>query len=145
MDDGSTYGEATPGEAWDVLSADRKAVLVDVRSAPEWTFVGLPDLSSLGRDVIRVEWQSYPAMQVDAGFVGRLDGALRAAGADRDSPVYFLCRSGARSAAAASAMAGAGYRRCFNVVGGFEGQRDANGHRGTVDGWKADDLPWIQS
>lgn len=145
MSEGGTFGDATPAEAWDALSSERKAVLVDVRTQPEWSFVGLPDLSGLGGEVIRLEWQTYPSMQVDRDFTAKLDGALQSAGADSDTPVFFLCRSGARSAAAAAAMARAGYRRCFNIVGGFEGARDEAGHRGTVEGWKAAKLPWGQS
>ena len=145
MSDSQTFGDATPTEAWKVLASDARAVLVDVRSKPEWSFVGVADLSGIGREVIRLEWQTYPSMQVDPEFVAKLDGALRASGADADTPVYFLCRSGARSASAAAAMARSGYRRCFNVVGGFEGARDEQGHRGTVEGWKAEKLPWGQS
>jgi adenylosuccinate synthase len=32
----------------------------------------------------------------------------------------------------------------FNVADGFEGPVDAEGHRGTVAGWKAEGLPWRQ-
>lgn len=140
----SFYGDLTPEEAWELLSSDPKARLVDVRTTPEWMFVGGPDLAPIGGTVLREEWQSYPSMQVDPGFVPRLDKALAAAGAEKGSPVLFLCRSGGRSAAAAAAMTGAGYERCFNIVGGFEGQRDEHGHRGTVEGWKTADLPWVQ-
>ena len=84
-------------------------------------------------------------MQVNPDFVAAADKALRGAGRGPDAPVYFICRSGARSASAAAAMTAAGYSNCFNVAGGFEGQRDEGGHRGTVDGWKAAGLPWVQS
>ena len=59
--------------------------------------------------------------------------------------MLFICRSGARSAAAASAMTQAGYTSCWNVAQGFEGDRDAVGHRASVGGWKAAGLPWVQS
>jgi len=119
--------------------------MIDVRTAAEWTFVGLPDLSATGRPLLRVEWQSYPSMQINAGFVDTVDAGLRAAGSGAASPLFFICRSGARSAAAAAAMTAAGYSRCFNVTGGFEGNRDERGHRGTREGWKAAGLPWVQS
>lgn len=145
MSGSSSFEDASPLEAWEVLSSDGKAALVDVRTAAEWAFVGLPDLAAIGGEVLRLEWQTYPSMQVDPQFTAKLDGMLRAVGGDTESPIFFLCRSGARSAAAAAAMAGLGYSRCYNVSGGFEGQRDEEGHRGTVDGWKAANLPWKQS
>ena len=139
----SYAGDVSPREAWDALNADASAQLVDVRTRPEWTFVGVPDLSSTGREPIGLEWQVYPTMQMDPGFADKLEAALAERGAPPDAPVYFLCRSGARSAAAASAMTARG-RTAFNVAGGFEGNHDSEGHRGTVEGWKADGLPWRQ-
>lgn len=145
MSDTAYLGDAVPEEAWDILSSQSGAALIDVRTAAEWTYVGVPDLSGIDAPLLRAEWQTYPSMQADPAFVERLDGALKAAGSGRDSPLFFLCRSGARSAAAAAAMTKAGYSRCFNVAGGFEGGRDDMGHRGTVEGWKAANLPWVQS
>ncbi|MBA3519748.1 MAG: rhodanese-like domain-containing protein [Rhizobiales bacterium] len=145
MSGGQYYAEATPEESWDVLLSEPGAALVDVRTTAEWAFVGLPDLSGAGASLLRVEWQSYPAMQLNPAFVETVDRELRAAGSGPGSPIFFICRSGARSAAAAAAMTAAGYSRCYNVAGGFEGNRDASGHRGTVEGWKSADLPWVQS
>lgn len=142
---GGYLSDVTPNEAWTTLASGAKAALVDVRSTAEWAFVGLPDLASVGTEPVRVEWQSFPSMQRNEDFVAETDRALRQAGLGPDDPVFFLCRSGARSAAAAAAMTAFGYRRCFNIAGGFEGGRDAAGHRGTIDGWKAAGLPWIQS
>ena len=144
MAGGAYLGDATPQEAWDVLSTEPGAALVDVRTAAEWAFVGVPNLESAGAPLVREEWQRYPAMELNADFVASVDRALRAAGSGPDSPVFFLCRSGARSAAAAAAMTAAGYRRAYNVAGGFEGNRDEHGHRGTKEGWKAAGLPWTQ-
>jgi rhodanese-related sulfurtransferase len=145
MSGGAYYADATPEEAWKALSSESGAALVDVRTAAEWTYVGLPDLSAIDAPLLRVEWQSFPSMRVDPSFAERTDEALRTAGTPRDAPVFFICRSGARSAAAAAAMTAAGYARCFNIAGGFEGNRDENGHRGTKEGWKAAGLPWLQS
>lgn len=144
MGEAEYRGDATPEQAWTVLSEESGAALVDVRTMAEWTFVGVPDLSGIAAPFLREEWQSYPSMQVNPAFVERLDRALRDAGSGPDRPVFFLCRSGARSAAAAAALTAAGYARCYNVAGGFEGNRDAQGHRGTVEGWKAVGLPWVQ-
>lgn len=138
------HADATPEEAWQILSSQPGAGLVDVRTTAEWTYVGLPDLSATGAPLLRVEWQSYPSNEVNPDFVASVDEALRRAGCPPEAPIFFLCRSGARSAAAAAAMTAAGYPRCYNVVGGFEGRRDENGHRGSVEGWKAADLPWVQ-
>lgn len=126
---------------WETLRSDPDAVLVDVRTRAEWAFVGVPDLSGLGREPLLVEWQSYPRMKANPAFVETVGDAAK----DRDAPLFLLCRSGARSRAAAAALAAAGHARCFNVTEGFEGPRDSRGHRGGVSGWKAQGLPWTQS
>jgi rhodanese-related sulfurtransferase len=133
-------GDVSPREAWKILSSDEKAVLIDVRTAPEWSFVGVPDLASLGKQVVRQSWQTYPRTEIDADFAARLSAAV----ADRDAPLLFLCRSGARSRSAAMAMTQAGYHRCYNIATGFEGNHDGERHRGRAAGWKADGLPWVQ-
>ena len=79
-----------------------------------------------------------------SGFVERLTGELKALGAQSDDDLFFICRSGGRSLAAAKTMAEAGYRACHNVAGGFEGPLDDDRHRGFAGGWKATGLPWIQ-
>lgn len=131
-------------EAWRRLSQSQDATLIDVRTSSEWTFVGVPDLSSIGKTVLRLEWKSFPEGRINPSFVPDLEAALAAAGATKDTELFFLCRSGGRSLSAAKAMAAAGYRACHNVAGGFEGPPDPQGHRGTVDGWQAAGLPWIQ-
>ena len=136
--------DVTAQDAWSTLSSEKGAVLVDVRTTAEWNYVGLPDLSKVGAPLFRVEWQSFPSGAVNSAFIETLAAALKEAGAGNDAPLLFICRSGARSASAAAAMTAAGYSRCYNVAGGFEGPRDNEGHRGTVDGWKAADLPWSQ-
>lgn len=138
-------GDVAPSEAWATLEGDASAALVDVRTVPEWSFVGVADLSALGKRPIFQEWQTFPSMQVDPAFADRVARALEAQGAGLDAPVFFLCRSGARSQAAAAALAARGYSRCFNVEGGFEGPLDAHRRRGAIAGWKADGLPWAQS
>jgi len=143
--DPSYAGERSADQAWEILQAETGACLVDVRTRAEWSYVGLSDLSSIGKQPILVEWQHFPQMQVNGNFVAELVAKLEAAG--RDDPaasMLFLCRSGVRSLAAARAMTAYGYTNCFNVTGGFEGPKDGNGHRGGTDGWKARGLPWIQ-
>ena len=138
-------GDIDAAKAWEILTGDPKAQLVDVRTMAEWNFVGLPDLSSLGRRVHCVEWQSFPSMAPNPDFVQATEGAVSSAGAAKDTPLLFLCRSGARSRAAAMAMTRAGYTKSFNIAGGFEGDLDAERHRGHSNGWKATRLPWKQS
>lgn len=130
-------GDILPAEAADRLRANPNAVLIDVRTQPEWAFVGVPAVERL----LRVSWQLYPSMDVNAQFVE----AVEKAGVAKDTEILCICRSGARSAAAASALTGAGFGNCWNVAQGFEGDRDSEGHRGTVGGWKAAGLPWVQS
>ena len=141
----SYAGDITSAEAWERLKGDPMAQLVDVRTAAEWTFVGVPDLTEAGRKAILVEWQVYPAMGRNASFEESVAERLKAAGATTTTPVFFLCRSGARSQAAARAMTAKGFTKCFNVAGGFEGDVDADRHRGRTNGWKADGLPWVQT
>ncbi len=142
MSPGAGYaGDVSPATAWKILEDRKDAVLVDVRTRAEWNYVGLPDLAPLGRKPVLVEWQVFPTMQTNPEFVGVLSGAL----ADKSVPLLFLCRSGARSAAAAKAMTAAGYSTCLNVADGFEGPLDAQAKRGATGGWKVAGLPWRQT
>jgi rhodanese-related sulfurtransferase len=142
---GGYQADVTPEEAWGTLSREPASVLVDVRTSAEWNYVGLPDLTPIGKSLIRVEWQSFPGGEKNPAFAETLSAMLKKQGTSADASLLFICRSGARSASAAAAMTAAGYPHCFNVAGGFEGARDAAGHRGTVEGWKAAQLPWVQS
>ena len=136
----SYAGDVTPEQAWKLLSEDPKAVLVDCRTEAEWRFVGVPDLSSLQREVVYVEWNRTDGSHNDA-FVDdlRLSGL-----APGEQPVVFLCRSGNRSIGAAEAATEAGIGPSYNVLDGFEGNLDEFAHRGGA-GWKAVGLPWRQS
>lgn len=136
----SDIPEITPAETWRALNDDPKAMLVDVRTDAEWTYVGMPDLAATGKPVVPIAWQLFPAMTVNPDFVA----ALRRAGLTPGHRLYFLCRSGARSLAAARAARAAGFPEVFNIRDGFEGPADADGHRRTVAGWIASGLPWRQ-
>jgi rhodanese-related sulfurtransferase len=137
-----TYsGDISVEEAWRRLGDETSAVLVDVRTAAEWNFVGTPDLSGIGKQIVRVSWQTLPKMEQNPAFVEE----VRAQASDSDASLLFLCRSGARSESAAIAMTAAGYSQCFNVAGGFEGDLDGDRHRGVTGGWKAAGLPWSQA
>jgi rhodanese-related sulfurtransferase len=126
-------GELTPIEAWRLFDAGA-ARIVDVRTRPEWEFVGRV------ADVPLVEWRRYGAQAPNPHFLREL-----AELAALDEPILFICRSGVRSHHAAELAARAGYARVFNVLEGFEGDLDASRRRGRLGGWRAADLPWEQS
>ncbi|GAB2661462.1 rhodanese-like domain-containing protein [Gordonia jinhuaensis] len=134
----SYAGDVTPEQAWETLSTDPDAVLVDCRTQAEWAFVGVPELGAIGKAVVLIEWNHFPGGHNDA-FVDQ----LRAAGVRDDQTVLFLCRSGQRSIGAAQAATAAGVGKSYNILDGFEGGLDADGHRGSV-GWRAVGLPWRQ-
>ena len=127
-------GSLLPAEAHAILQNQTGAKLVDVRSRAELDFVGRVPGS------VEIEWKSYPGMRPNPQFLDQLKQQVPA-----DAVVMFLCRSGGRSHETAAAAAQAGYRDAYNVLEGFEGDRDAGGHRNTTGGWRARGLPWSQS
>jgi rhodanese-related sulfurtransferase len=133
-------GDVTPDEAWRLLTEDPAAVLVDVRTQPEWVLVGVPDLTGIGKEAVFVSWQLFPAMNENPNF----SAELASHNVTPDQKVLFICRSGNRSAAAARAMTARGFANCYNVIEGFEGELDSARHRGSLGGWKVKQLPWIQ-
>lgn len=126
-------GAVLPQEA-QALRERAGAVIVDVRSRAELDFVGRIPGS------VEIEWKTYPGMQPNPQFVAQLKAAVPG-----NATVLFICRSGARSHDAANAALTAGYAAAYNVLEGFEGDRNAAGHRSTVGGWRAAGLPWVQS
>lgn len=130
----------TPPEAARILGADANAVLIDVRSKVEYDYVGHP------RGALNVMWKDYPDWRENPNFVAEVKSQLAAHGGDRsDRPILALCRSGVRSMAAAKVLAAAGYTNLYNVEEGFEGDKDAEGHRCSVGGWRFHGLPWDQT
>jgi rhodanese-related sulfurtransferase len=129
-----------PSQVWDALRSNPQAQLVDVRTDAEWTYVGLADLSAAGKQPLLIPWQVFPRMGVNENFIEQ----MKQAGVTPAHHIYFLCRSGVRSLAAAQAAKTAGFPHAFNIADGFEGPPDGEGHRGNVAGWKADGLPWRQ-
>jgi rhodanese-related sulfurtransferase len=146
-DEGSKVSECGPEAAWAALSASERTLLVDVRTRPEWSFVGVPDLQSTRAGMILSEWREFPGMAINGSFATTLLADL---GKDLPGQLYFICRSGARSMEAARAVAEELNSRglsvdCINVAEGFEGDLDQDGHRGRRNGWKARGLPWRQT
>ncbi len=133
-------GDLSPKEAWSLLQKETDSFLVDCRTTAEWTFVGVPDLESLKKNVIFIEWQTYPRMEKNEKFLDEISQTE----IKKDSKVIFLCRSGARSRSAAEFLTLHGYKNCFNFSEGFEGNHNENGHRSKTNGWKFYELPWKQ-
>ncbi len=125
-------GVLFPDEAYDLMQEG--VVLVDVRTQAELDWVGrIPD-------ALEISWLTYPGMQPNADFIDQL-----AQETEKSAPVMFICRSGARSGAAADAATQAGYTDCYNVLEGFEGDKDGEEHRNSINGWRIAELPWEQS
>lgn len=133
-------GELLPPQAWELLDRTANAALVDVRTQAEWAYVGIADLGSISKQPYFISWALFPEMKANPDFPLQMAAAVP----DRETPLLFLCRSGVRSKAAAIAMTALGYSQCFNITHGFEGDADATKHRGLVNGWKMDGLPWVQ-
>lgn len=127
-------GALLPQEAYELMQKAPGAKLVDVRTHAEWDYVGRIPGS------VQIEWQSYPGSRPNPNFLNELQTQ-----ADKQAVVMFLCRSGGRSHAAAAVAAQAGYSYSYNVLEGFEGDKDASGHRNSVGGWRVAGLPWVQS
>jgi len=124
-------GALLPSEAHQLMREGAR--LVDVRTKPELQYVGsIPG-------ALAVEWQTYPGSKPNPEFMGELAALTR-----KDEPVMFICRSGVRSHSAAEAAMRAGWQETYNVLEGFEGDKDAEGHRGTLGGWRKAGLPWKQ-
>lgn len=139
-EDGAYAGDIQPRDSWEILQNDANAVLIDVRTDAEFAYVGVPDLAHLGKELKFVSWLLFPNNQTNPQFLDQI--AIVAP--DQDAQILFLCRSGVRSRYAAEAATRAGYRRCYNILEGFEGDRDSSGHRSTIGGWKVAKLPWVQ-
>lgn len=124
-----------PKQSWALLRQNSAAVMVDVRTAIEHSFVGCPP------NAVHIPWKEFPGMQANEQFVSQVEAEV----VDKDTPILLLCRSGVRSVAAAKALDDAGFTQLINIVEGFEGAPDNNKHRGNLDGWRFHGLPWEQS
>lgn len=129
-------GAVTPAEAFEWLRSDPSVKLIDVRTQAERDWIGrvtLPDAQHFA-----VQWSLYPGGAKNPDFLQQLEAC-----AAQDDVLLFLCRSGVRSRYAAEIATQAGYRHCFDILEGFEGDRDDEGHRKTVGGWCRAGLPWV--
>ena len=127
-------------ECFEKLSIEVNSQLIDVRTKPEWIYVGVPDLSSINKKVIFVSWQVYPEMEINKLF----ENQILELNIQKDNNLYFICRSGNRSNNAAEFLASLGFSNCFNVIDGFEGKLNHEHQRALIDGWQFNNLPWKQ-
>ena len=133
------FRELTPLETYEELSQNSDAVLIDCRTPAEWHFTGTPDLSQIGKKTFLTAI-SDESGRPNLEFLEQVKAVV-----DPAAPVYIICRVGGRSANACRMLAAQGYGSLVNVVEGFEGRSDENGHRNNVEGWKFHGLPWTQS
>ena len=127
-------GALLPGEAYEILHSAPGAKLVDVRTRAEIDWVGkIPG-------AVEVEWSTYPGMRLNPHFIAQLEQQV-----EKGALVLFICRSAARSHSAAMAATQAGFNDCYNVLEGFEGDKNSENHRNILGGWRAAALPWEQS
>ena len=110
MNDLDYAGDLNPEKTWDLLKNNEDSHLIDCRTSAEWNFVGVPDLTNLGKNTHFVEWQSYPLMEKNDNFLKEILDL----GLSKDSTLIFICRSGARSRSAAEFLTNYGYKHCFN-------------------------------
>jgi rhodanese-related sulfurtransferase len=129
-------GAVSPAESLELLAQVPEARLIDVRTRAELDWVGRPRIADA--QYVHIEWSRYPGAVPNPAF---LDDLRAAAGLD--TPLLFLCRSAARSKLAAAAATKAGFTRAFDLLEGFEGDKDAQGHRKNVNGWCFRGLPWL--
>ena len=127
-------------ECFEKLSIEVSSQLIDVRTKPEWIYVGVPDLSSINKKVIFVSWQVYPEMGTNKFF----ENQILESNIKKDNNLYFICRSGNRSNKAAEFLTSRGFSHCFNVIDGFEGKLNHERQRALIDGWQFNNLPWKQ-
>jgi len=125
----------TPQQSWDLIQSNPDAVLIDVRTKVEHDFVGHP------LNTVHIPWKEAPDWQLNPQFIAQVKQAVK----DSSVPVLLLCRSGARSLAAAEVLQQAGFKHLINILDGFEGDIDEHKHRGNLGGWRFSQLPWEQS
>lgn len=129
-------GAVTPQEAYDLLQSGADVKLVDVRTNAERDWVGRVAID--GAQHLAVQWATYPGGAPNPDFVAQLEQV-----AGKDDVLLFLCRSGVRSRHSARVATELGYANAFDILEGFEGDRDADGHRKTIGGWCTAGLPWV--
>lgn len=138
--------QITCDDAFELLKSEKNSILIDVRTQEENNFAGIVDSSHFQQRLAMIQWKFYPDMKMNHKFSDELDAILSKNFEDKDQvKLFFICRSGSRSDQAAYYATTKGYNNCYNIISGFEGDHDNEMHRGNINGWKANNLPWIQS
>jgi rhodanese-related sulfurtransferase len=125
-----------PKQSFAFMQENPNAVMIDVRTKMEHTFVGRPVAN-----IVHIAWKEFPDWQVNPQFVAQVSEVVT----DKNTPILLLCRSGVRSLEAANLLEQNGYTHLINILEGFEDNLDADKHRGTLGGWRFHGLPWEQS
>ena len=131
--------QISPQNAFELLKNQKNSVLIDVRTSEELSFVGVVNASSFENRLIFLAWQTLPQMQQNQNFANDLLAKVNI-----DNEILFLCRTGGRSNQSAQLASTLGFKKCYNIINGFEGDLNSQNHRGLVNGWKASNLPWEQ-
>ena len=139
--------QINPNNAWKDLRENPNSILVDVRTTIEHKFVGVVNDSKLENKMILLEWLIFPLMEENNEFQNQIEESLNSIFKEniKETKLYFLCKTGVRSNMAAQFMSNLGYKNCYNIINGFEGDYNEKQQRGFVNGWKANNLPWIQN
>ena len=127
-------------ECFKKLSEISNSYLIDVRTKPEWEFIGVPDLTFLNKNTIFISWHIYPDMKINSFF----EEQIVKSNLKKNDELFLICRSGKRSFQAAELLISCGYHYCYNVVDGFEGNKNSLSQRSTINGWKCNNLSWKQ-
>ncbi|WP_039456314.1 rhodanese-like domain-containing protein [Candidatus Jidaibacter acanthamoebae] len=138
---GKYSGDIALSKAWDILTNSPNSFLIDVRTIEECIFVGAPWLKEIGKETVHMPWRLFPNMEINPHFITGITKIVP----DINSELLFICRSGARSGEAAQNLAEHGYKYCYNITEGFEGNLNNKYQRGNLSGWKAANLPWRQN
>ena len=136
----SNVKDITSIACFNKLSEIANSYLIDVRTKPEWQFIGVPDLSSLNKKTIFISWHEYPKMNINKNF----ETQLVLENIKKNDNIFLICRSGKRSLHAARHLTLYNYNHCYNVSDGFEGNKNSLAQRSTINGWKCNNLPWYQ-
>ncbi len=130
------FQEVTPLAAYKRLTENKDAMLIDCRTEREWEIIGVPDLSEIHKSLVKIELMRQD-QSVNPAFIEQITEL-----AQQDTPLYLICRSGARSAAACQMLLEAGFIDVTNVAEGFEGNSQNKNNPEIIGGWQSHNLPW---
>lgn len=132
------FQRQSPLTAFQAIQSQPDSKLIDCRTRAEWVYVGVPMLQENSQKTAFIEWVDENS-RPNPNFLSSVSQIASA-----DTPLYIICRSGVRSAAACQLLAEAGFTALVNIEGGFEGDIGPSGHRASINGWKYSNLPWTQ-